>query len=355
MLKLSILNLISLKLLSNTLDTKAYTYKKIHKLIRKKMQTITIATRASDLALWQAYHIKQRLEDAFEGIDVKLNKITSNGDKILDKPLALIGGKGHFTKELEDEMLKGNANIAVHSLKDVPTFMPKGLELVAITKRADQSDLFLSHNFKTLEDLPKGAVVGTTSLRRRMQLLQKRPDLQVKDLRGNVNTRLRKLKENQYDAIILAYIGLHRLDLIKDVPFSQKLPLETMIPPMGQAALGIQIISNDDFARKVCAVLNDEETFLCTKVERDFISKVGASCSAPVACNATITNNIITLTSMIGYPDGTNIIQESLSKNINACEDMGIELANTMIENGILDILSQAQTIAFKDTRPQRL
>jgi len=319
------------------------------------MEKIVIATRASNLALWQAYHIKKRLEDAFDGIKVELNEITSNGDKILDVPLALIGGKGHFTKELEDEMLAGNANIAVHSLKDVPTFMPEGLELVSITKRADQSDLFLSHTYKTLEDLPIGAVVGTTSLRRRMQLLKQRPDLKVKDLRGNVNTRLRKLQEGQYDAIILAYIGLHRLDLIKDIPYTQKLPLKTMIPPMGQAALGIQIVSSNDFARKVCAILNDEDTFLCTKIERDFISKIGAGCSAPVACNATIKEDVITLVCMIGYPNGTNIVQKELSANIDECENLGSLLATTMIDDGILDILSKAETIAFKNTRPQRI
>ena len=319
------------------------------------MRKITIATRASDLALWQAYHVKQRIEDAFDDVEVELNKITSNGDKILDKPLALIGGKGHFTKELEDEMLAGNANLAVHSLKDVPTFMPDGLELVAITKRADQSDLFLSHKYKKLEELPQGAVVGTTSLRRRMQLLRQRPDLIVKDLRGNVNTRLRKLSEGQYDAIILAYIGLHRLDLIKDIPYTQKLPLNKMIPPMGQAALGIQIISSDDFAREVASILNDDDTFLCTQIERDFISKIGAGCSAPVACNATIKDDAITLVSMIGYPDGTNIVQKSISANKNNCQNLGNDLASQMIDDGILDILSKAETIAFKDTRPQRI
>jgi len=319
------------------------------------MKKIVIATRASDLALWQAYFVRDAINKAFPNVEVELNKITSNGDKILDKPLALIGGKGHFTKELEDEMLAGNANLAVHSLKDVPTFMPEGLELVSITKRADQSDLFLSHTYKTLEDLPKGAVVGTTSLRRRMQLLKQRPDLVVKDLRGNVNTRLRKLSQGQYDAIILAYIGLHRLDLIKDIPFTQKLPLELMIPPMGQASLGIQIVSSDDFAREIASILNDEETFLCTKIERDFISKIGAGCSAPVACNATLKDNIVTLTSMIGYPDGTNITQKSLSKSINESSNIGEQLATFMIEEGILEILSKAEAIAFKDTRPQRL
>jgi hydroxymethylbilane synthase len=319
------------------------------------MRKITIATRASDLALWQAYFVRDAINKAFPDVEVELNKITSNGDKILDKPLALIGGKGHFTKELEDEMLAGNANLAVHSLKDVPTFMPEGLELVSITKRADQSDLFLSHTYKTLQDLPKGAVVGTTSLRRRMQLLRQRPDLIVKDLRGNVNTRLRKLKEGQYDAIILAYIGLHRLDLIKDIPYTQKLPLELMIPPMGQASLGIQIVSSDDFAREIASILNDKDTFLCTKIERDFISKIGAGCSAPVACNATIKDNEVTLTSMIGYPDGTNITQKSITKSIEESSSMGEELASIMIEDGILEILSKAESIAFKDTRPQRL
>jgi len=319
------------------------------------MKKIVIATRASDLALWQAYFVRDAINKAFPDVEVELNKITSNGDKILDKPLALIGGKGHFTKELEDEMLAGNANLAVHSLKDVPTFMPEGLELVSITKRADQSDLFLSHTYKTLEDLPQGAVVGTTSLRRRMQLLRQRPDLIVKDLRGNVNTRLRKLAEGQYDAIILAYIGLHRLDLIKDIPYTQKLPLELMIPPMGQASLGIQILSSDDFTREIASILNDKDTFLCTKIERDFISKIGAGCSAPVACNATIKDDEVTLTSMIGYPDGTNITQKSITKSIKDSSNMGQDLAEIMIEDGILEILSKAEAIAFKDTRPQRL
>ena len=319
------------------------------------MEKLIIATRASDLALWQAYHIKDRIESSFPEITVELNKIVSKGDKILDKPLALVGGKGHFTKELEDEMLAGNADLAVHSLKDVPTYIPEGLELVSITTRQDQSDVFLSHTYKSLEDLPQGAVVGTTSLRRRMQLLVKRPDLKVKDLRGNVNTRLRKLSEGQYDAIILAWIGLNRLDLLKDVPFTQKLPLDMMIPPMGQAALGIEIVSNNAKIREIAMSVNDENTFICTKAERDFISKIGAGCSAPVACNATIEDNKITLQSMIGYPDGTNILQKSISKNLNNCENLGFDLAEIMINDGAKEILENAEKIAFKDEMPQRL
>jgi hydroxymethylbilane synthase len=317
------------------------------------MRKIVIATRASNLALWQAYHIKDRIENSFSDIEVELNKITSRGDKILDKPLALVGGKGHFTKELEDEMLAGNANLAVHSLKDVPTYMPDGLELISITKRANQSDVLLSHKYASLDELPKGAVVGTTSLRRRMQILQQRDDLVIKDLRGNVNTRLRKLEEGQYDAIVLAYIGLDRLDLLKDIPFVYK--LDFMIPPMGQASLGIEIVSNDDFAREVATTLNDEDTYLCSKLERDFVAKIGAGCSAPVAINGVIDGNTVTLKAMIGYPDGTNIMQEEISSSIENSKSLGEDLAKTMIESGAIEILSKAEEIAFKDEMPQRI
>ena len=319
------------------------------------MTKLVIATRVSDLALWQAYHVKERIEKSFPEITVELNKIVSNGDKVLDKPLALIGGKGHFTKELEDAMLAGDADIAVHSLKDVPTYIPKGLELASVTQRQDQSDVFLSHKYENLEALPQGAVVGTTSLRRRMQLLKQRPDLKVKDLRGNVNTRLRKLEEGQYDAIILAYIGLSRLDLLKDIPFTEKLSLDMMIPPMGQAALGIEIVSKNHKLREIAISLNDPNTFICTKIERDFISKIGAGCSAPVACNAVIVNDNIMFTTMIGYPDGTNIMQEVMMRNIFEGKNLGADMAKKMIDNGALDLLKRAEENAFKDEMPQRL
>ncbi|MEA1956405.1 MAG: hydroxymethylbilane synthase [Campylobacterota bacterium] len=319
------------------------------------MKKLTIATRVSDLALWQAYHIKDRVEATYPDIEVVLNKIVSNGDKVLDKPLALIGGKGHFTKELEDAMLAGYADIAVHSLKDVPTYIPDGLELVAVTTRQDQRDVFLSHKYNSLEDLPQGAVVGTTSLRRRMQLLQQRPDLKVKDLRGNVNTRLRKLAEGQYDAIILAFIGLDRLDLLKDIPHTQKLSLDMMIPPMGQAALGIEIVSNDAKIREIALSVNDKNTFICTKIERDFISKIGAGCSAPVACNAVINEKEITFRTMIGFPDGTNIMQEKIVVDVEKSDNLGFDMAKLMIDKGALELLKNAEKIAFKDEMPQRL
>ncbi len=317
------------------------------------MQELIIATRASALALWQAEFVKAHIQKKFPNLKVSLNKITSRGDKILDKPLALVGGKGHFTKELEDEMLAGNAHLAVHSLKDVPTFIPDGLELVAITARQDQSDVLLSHKYKSFEELPKGAVVGTTSLRRRMQILQKRPDLIVKDLRGNVNTRLRKLKDGEYDAIILAYIGLKRLDLLKEIPFVQK--LEFMIPPMGQAALGIEIVSNNKKVREIALSLDDKDTHLCTDIEREFISTIKAGCSAPVAINATIKGENIHLRAMLGYPDGTNILYKEMKISKNSSKGAGEALAKEMIKDGAMEILAKAEEIAFKDTRPERL
>ncbi|HFS82372.1 MAG TPA: hydroxymethylbilane synthase [Epsilonproteobacteria bacterium] len=316
-------------------------------------ETLMIATRASDLALWQAYHVQNRIEAAFPEINVELNKITSRGDKILDKPLALVGGKGHFTKELEDEMLAGNADLAVHSLKDVPTYMPEGLELSAITERQDQSDVFLSHTYESLDALPEGAVVGTTSLRRRMQILQKRPDLTVKDLRGNVNTRLRKLAEGQYDAIILAYIGLYRLDLLKDIPCVEK--LDFMIPPMGQAALGIEIVSANERVREVVDTLNDPDSFLCSKLERDFVAKIGAGCSSPVAVNAVIKGEDVEIRAMLGYPDGTEILEASLRTQKVYSDTLGNDLAEAMMTDGALEILEKAEAIAFKDEMPERL
>ena len=319
------------------------------------MKKLRIATRVSDLALWQAYHVKARVEAAYPEIEVELNKIVSNGDKVLDKPLALIGGKGHFTKELEDAMLAGEADMAVHSLKDVPTYIPEGLELAAITERQDQSDVFLSHKYTSLEDLPQGAVVGTTSLRRRMQLLKVRPDLVLKDLRGNVNTRLRKLAEGQYDAIILAYIGLHRLDLLKDIPHVQKLSLDMMIPPMGQAALGIEIVQGNEKLREIAAMLNDETTYLCTQIERDFIAKIGAGCSAPVACNAVKEGDNIVFRTMLGYPDASKIMQERAVVSVDKSKNLGVEMAELMIANGALELLREAEESAFKEEMPQRL
>jgi hydroxymethylbilane synthase len=322
--------------------------------MEKREKRLIIATRASALALWQAEFVKSQIEKSFPEVEVKLNRITSRGDKILDKPLALVGGKGHFTKELEDEMLLGNADIAVHSLKDVPTFIPKGLQLVAVTKREEQSDILLSHRYRSFEELPKGAVVGTTSLRRRMQILQRRADLKIKDLRGNINTRLKKLSDGEYDAIVLAYIGLKRLNLIESVPFHQK--LDFMIPPMGQASLGIEVVFLNRDAVDIARTLDDEESHICTDIERDFIATIGAGCSAPVAINAHfIDKKRIRVRAMVGYPDGTETLYEELETTKEHYKSSGVKLANSMINRGAKELLERAEKIAFKDFRAERL
>ncbi len=319
------------------------------------MQTVRIATRASNLALWQAYHIEEEIKKRFPDLGVEIVKITSKGDKVLDKPLALIGGKGHFTKELEDEMLAGNADLAVHSLKDVPTTMPEGLKLAAITKKADDRDVFLSHKYKNIEELPSGAVVGTTSLRRRMQLLKQRPDLKVKNLRGNVNTRLAKLARGEYDAIILAYIGMKRLDLLKEVPFHDPIDVEVMMPPMGQAALGIEIVDGNKELERIAASLNDEHSAFCANLERDFVRTLQGSCSVPIGVHAYIREQTVHIKAMVGLPDGTNILERSQSSSLAAAKNLGISLAQEMIDAGAMEILARAEEVAFKDERCERL
>jgi len=318
------------------------------------MQKVRIATRASNLALWQAHYIRDKIKNNFPGIEVEIVKITSKGDRVLDKPLALIGGKGHFTKELEDEMLAGNADLAVHSLKDVPTTIPKGLKLAAVTKRQDDRDLFLSHRYKNLQDLPQGAVVGTTSLRRRMQLLRIRPDLNVKSLRGNVNTRLEKLKRGDFDGIILAYIGMKRLDLIKEVPFSDPISIDLMLPPMGQAALGIEIIDGNSELEKIARSLNDDDSEFCAKIERDFVRTLGGSCSVPIAVHATIVGSNVNLKAIVGLPDGSSMIEDEVSIAKVDGSKIGVEMAQKMISKGALELLKKAEEMAFKDERCER-
>jgi len=318
------------------------------------MQKVRIATRASNLALWQAYHIRDKIKNNFPSTEVEIIKITSKGDRVLDKPLALIGGKGHFTKELEDEMLAGNADLAVHSLKDVPTTIPKGLKLAAVTKRQDARDLFLSYRYKNLQNLPQGAVVGTTSLRRRMQLLRIRPDLNVKSLRGNVNTRLEKLKRGEFDAIILAYIGMKRLDLIKEVPFSDPISIDLMLPPMGQAALGIEIVDGNGELEKIARSLNDDESEFCAKIERDFVRTLGGSCSVPIAVHATIIDSNVNLKAIVGLPDGSSVIEDEVSVAKVDGFTIGAEMAQGMINKGALKLLKKAEEMALKDERCER-
>ncbi|WP_457598559.1 hydroxymethylbilane synthase [Hydrogenimonas sp.] len=317
------------------------------------MEKLIIATRGSQLALWQAEYVKAQLNKRFPDMEIVFEVVTSTGDKILDKPLALIGGKGLFTKEIEDVMLEGRAHLAVHSLKDVPTHLPEGLKLAAITKRDDIRDVFLSHRFRNIEDLPQGAVVGTTSLRRQMQLRAIRPDLKIKNLRGNVNTRLRKLAEGEYDAIILAYVGMKRLGLLESVPFHEPIDDGVMIPPSGQASLGIEIVDDEEVA-KIAQTLNDSDSELAAKIERDFVAQLEGSCQVPIAVNARVSEDRVLVRAMVGLPDGTEILKEIIDAPKEEARDLGIRLADIMIEAGAKELLARAEAMAFKEERCER-
>jgi hydroxymethylbilane synthase len=316
------------------------------------MNKLTITTRGSQLALWQSEHIKALLEKQYEGLHVSLQSVKTKGDKILDTPLAKIGGKGLFTKELEEQMLAGNAHIAVHSLKDVPVEFPEGLTLAAITEREDPRDAMLSEKYPSIADLPQGAVVGTTSLRRRMQLLVHRPDLNIKNLRGNVNTRIRKLKDGEYDAIILATAGMTRLGLQGEVKYFSPIERDWMIPAMGQAALGIEIIDEPKM-HEIVNFLNDKSAVIETTIERDFVRVLEGGCQVPIGINAKLENGQINVRAIVGLPDASKILTEEFTCKEDEYAGVGEMLARRMIERGARELLKEAEDMAmhviFKD------
>lgn len=310
------------------------------------MKKLVIATRGSKLALWQSEHIKSVLESTHEGLEVELNVIVTTGDKIIDKPLAQIGGKGLFLKELEEAMLRGEAHIAVHSLKDVPTVMPEGLTLAAITEREDVRDALLSEKYENIESLPKGAIVGTSSLRRKMQLEVLRPDLIIKDLRGNVDTRIRKLKEGQFDAIVLATAGISRLGLIESVKYVYPISLHEMIPSMGQGALGIEAV-NDAEVIKIVESLKDEKAFIETTVERAFVDKLEGGCHVPIGVNASVLENgDLVVKAILGLPDGSEVLSDTKLVKIEEYETIGDIMADDIIERGAKELLQRAEIMA---------
>ena len=312
------------------------------------MKKLIIATRGSALALWQSEHIKKRLQEQYPDLEVELKVMKTKGDKILDTPLAKIGGKGLFTKELEDAMLKGEAHIAVHSLKDVPIEFPDGLVLGVITKREDVRDALLSQKYQSIDELPQNAIVGTTSLRRRMQLLKLRPNMKKKNLRGNVNTRIRKLKDGEFDAIILATAGINRLGLSDEVNYVTPIEVTQMIPAMGQAALGIECIDDKEVLEKI-KFLQDENSYIETKIERDFVQILQGGCQVPIGINAKLKNDEIVVRCMVGLPDGSEILKEKRLAKKDEFSILGKELAEFMIENGAIKLLKRAEEIALKD------
>ncbi len=299
---------------------------------------LIIGTRQSLLALWQSNHIASLLRKQYPDCQVTLKKIVTKGDRILDVPLAQIGGKGLFTKEIETELLDGTVDLAVHSLKDMPTVLPEGLCLTAITTRANVGDAFVSNKYASFSELPQGAVLGTSSLRRKAQLLAVRPDLKIVDLRGNVDTRLRKLDEGQMDAIILAAAGLERLghaDRIREI-----IPTTVCLPAVGQGALAIECRSDNKEVRDMLAFLNDLPTKQATDAERAFLGLIEGGCQVPIGVHAEVENNNVKIEAVIASLDGSKVLRNNITgPAVNAAE-LGRKLGQQMLAEGGEQILA---------------
>lgn len=295
-----------------------------------------IGTRTSQLALWQTRHIMTLLEQAWPDVTCRPESFVTQGDKTLDKPLPQIGGKGLFTQELEQALLDGRIHLAVHSLKDLPVEDSPGLTLGAIVGRADVRDVLIAENGRTLETLPRGAVVGTSSLRRQSQLRRLRPDLDVRSIRGNVETRIRKVYEGQYDATILAAAGVTRLGLDKHI--ADWLSLETMLPAPGQGALAVQCRAADDETLRLLAAIHQPEVATTVTAERAFLHALGGGCATPVAAHAVWENGRLHLTGYVGAVDGTAAVM--VTGDGEAPEALGQELAQQAITQGAAEILA---------------
>jgi hydroxymethylbilane synthase len=300
-------------------------------------QLIRIATRKSALALWQAEFVKAQLEHFHPGLQVELVPMSTQGDKILDTPLAKIGGKGLFVKELEAAMLEGRADIAVHSMKDVPVEFPEGLQLQTICEREDPRDAFVSNNFATLADLPSGAVVGTSSLRRQCQLKAQRPDLVIRDLRGNVNTRLAKLDAGEYDAIILAAAGLIRLGF--EARIRTHLPVEQSLPANGQGAVGIECRSDDTNIQALLAPLEHLPTRQAVLAERAMNRRLQGGCQVPIGAFAVHQDDELWLRGLVGSLDGQQILHAQVRGLAADAEALGLQLAEQLLQMGAGAIL----------------
>lgn len=296
------------------------------------MQTLIIATRESALALWQAEHVATRLRVLHPHVAVRLLPMTTRGDQILDRPLSQIGGKGLFLKELEVALLEGRAHLAVHSLKDVPMQLDPEFQLVAISEREQAFDAFVSPRFASVADLPHAARVGSSSLRRQMQLHLLRPDLQVLDLRGNVQTRLRKLDEGHYDAIILAAAGLQRLGLAARI--TSIFAAEQMLPAVGQGALAVECLSTDQATAALLAPLNHRVSAQCAYAERAVARRLGGNCQVPLAGYAQVHEGDLRLRAMIGDQQARNALYDELSGPATAAEELGTALAERLLAAG---------------------
>ncbi len=304
------------------------------------MPKLRIGSRGSQLALWQANHISALLRG--RGHEVEIEIIHTTGDKITDVPLAMVGakgglGKGVFTKEIEEALAAGRIDLAVHSLKDLPTELPSGFEIAAITERQDPRDAFCSRHFSNINDLPQGARVGTSSLRRQAQLKAIRPDLEIHPLRGNVDTRLRKLEQDEYDAVILASAGLKRLGKTQLV--KQIIPAEIMCPAAGQGALGIEVREGDAETRQHLEFLNDPAARAATTCERALLNRLGGGCQVPIGAFAELLQGRLHLNAIVADPDGTKLLREAREGDIDDPEKLGNAVGETLLRRGGAEIL----------------
>ena len=304
-----------------------------------KKDTIVIGTRSSKLALWQADYVEAKLRERYPELHVVQKRMTTKGDRVLDAPLAKIGGKGLFTKELEQAMLAGEIDLAVHSLKDMPTELPEGLMLAAVTERFDPGDAVVSPRYRTLANLPQGAKVGTSSLRRRAQLLAKRPDLEIVSLRGNVNTRLKKLEEENFDAIILAVAGLKRLGFHDRI--TEVLPREICLPAVGQGALAIEVRADDAATLAIVAFLNDEATCAAARAERAFLARVEGGCQVPVGVYAEAADAALEMEAVIASIDGERLYRKKKAGSDLDAPAIGRALAEELLAMGGKEILQE--------------
>ena len=305
----------------------------------EKTKLVRIATRKSALALWQAEFVKAELERFHADVRVELVPMSTQGDIILDTPLAKIGGKGLFVKELEQAMLDGRADIAVHSMKDVPVEFPQGLALHTICEREDPRDAFVSNNFANLSELPQGAIVGTSSLRRQCQIKALRPDLDIRDLRGNVNTRLGKLDDGQYDAIILAAAGLIRLEMESRI--ADYIEPEVSLPANGQGAVGIECRIDDEVTKALLAPLEHTQTRIRVNAERSMNRYLEGGCQVPIGAYALVDGEQVHLRGLVGAVDGSEILRDEVTGHVNDAEKLGIELAKKLLAQGADKILAE--------------
>ncbi|TSJ87898.1 hydroxymethylbilane synthase [Gilliamella apicola] len=300
---------------------------------------IRIATRKSPLALWQANFVKQQLMTFHQDLTVELIPMVTKGDVLLDSPLSKIGGKGLFVKQLEQAIIDNEADIAVHSIKDIPAQFPTGLTLATICQRDDVRDAFISNQYQCLDDLPDGAIIGTSSLRRQCQLRAKYPHLIIKDLRGNVGTRLAKLDNQEYDGLILATVGLKRLGLQERI--KQYIDTDLILPAVGQGAVGIETRINDETILQLLAPLDDKNSRICIQAERAMNQALQGGCQVPIACQSLLTNNLLTLTGLVGSLDGSTIIKVSVTGEATEAESLGEKLAAKLLAKGADKILAE--------------